>query len=136
MATKQPKLSDKEKEDYKLLTDYIQLLHVQQGFEKSDIKWAIMTSQIKNIMSDNKGLTYSQFKYILKYMVEILELNLFNEEFNGSILNLVPYYIQEAKEFCLKCKEIKKLASEFDFYENVRIVRVGDRNKKVKEMEF
>ena len=137
MAVKQPKLSDKEKEDYKILTNYIQSLYIQQGFDKSDIKWVIMTSQIKNMMSENKGLTYAQIKYILWYMVEILELNLFNEEFNGSILNLVPYYIQEAKEFCLKCKDIRESVKGFDFSDEIRVVRVsGNRDKKVEEMDF
>ena len=137
MAVKQPKLSDKEKEDYKILTNYIQSLYIQQGFDKSDIKWVIMTSQIKNMMSENKSLTYAQLKYILWYMVEILELNLFNEEFNGSILNLVPYYIQEAKEFCLKCKDIRESVKGFDFSDDIRVVRVsGNRDKKVEEMDF
>lgn len=136
MATKQPKLSDKDKEDYVKLTDYIQLLHIQNGIDKNSIKWNIMTAQIKNYMADNKSLTYAQIRYILFYMVEILELNLFDESFNGTILNLVPYYINEAKEFCIKCKDIKKLANEFDFAENVKIVKVGNRSKKVEEMSF
>ena len=137
MAVKQPKLSDKEKEDYTRLTDYIQLLYVNQSYDKKDINWAILTAQIKNMMSDDKSLTYAQLKYILWYMVEILELNLFNEEFNGSILNLVPYYIQEAKEFCLKCKDIRESVKGFDFTDDIRIVRVsGNRDKKVEEMDF
>ena len=137
MAVKQPKLSDKEKEDYVRLTDYIQLLYVNQSYDKKDINWAILTAQIKNMMSDDKSLTYAQLKYILWYMVEILELNLFNEEFNGSILNLVPYYIQEAKEFCLKCKDIRESVKGFDFTDEIRIVRVsGNRDKKVEEMDF
>ena len=136
MATAKPKLSDKDKEDYVKLTDYIQLLHIQNGIDKNSIKWNIMTAQIKNYMADNKSLTYAQIKYVLWYMVEILELNLFDESFNGTILNLVPYYINEAKEFCIKCKDIKKLANEFDFTENVKIVKVRNRSNKVEEMEF
>ena len=135
MAVKQPKLSDKEKEDYTRLTDYIQLLYVNQSYDKKDINWAILTAQIKNMMSDDKSLTYAQLKYILWYMVEILELNLFNEEFNGSILNLVPYYIQEAKEFCLKCKDIRESVKGFDFTDEIRIVRVsGNRDKKISNL--
>ena len=136
MATAKPKLSDKEKEDYVKLTDYIQLLHIQNGIDKNSIKWNIMTAQIKNYMADNKSLTYAQIKYVLFYMVEILELNLFDESFNGTILNLVPYYINEAKEFCIKCKDIKKLANEFDFTENVKIVKVGNREKKIEQISF
>jgi len=136
MATKQPKLSDKDKEEYTKLTDYIQYLYLQQGYTKQKIPWKVITAQIKQIMTEDKTLTYAKLSYIIKYMVEILEMNLFDDYFNGTILNLVPYYINEAREFCLKCKEIKKLASDFDFSENVRVVKVGNRNKKVKEMEF
>ena len=136
MATKQPKLSDKDKEEYTKLTDYIQYLYIQQGIDKQKIPWKVITAQIKQIMTEDKTLTYAQVSYIIKYMVEILEMNLFDDSFNGTILNLVPYYINDAREFCLKCKEIKKLASEFDFSDDVRIVKVGNRNKKVKEMEF
>jgi len=136
MATKQPKLSDKDKEEYAKLLEYIQSLYIQQGYDKQQIPFKVITAQIKQIMTEDKTLTYAKLSYIIKYMVEILEMNLFDDSFNGTILNLVPYYINEAREFCLKCKEIKKLASDFDFSENVRVVKVGNRNKKVKEMEF
>jgi hypothetical protein len=136
MATKQPKLSDKDKEEYSKLLEYIQSLYIHQGYDKQQIPWKVITAQIKQIMTEDKTLTYSQVSYIIKYMVDILEMNLFDDSFNGTILNLVPYYINEAREFCLKCKEIKKLASEFDFSDDVRVVKVGNRSKKVKEMEF
>jgi hypothetical protein len=87
-------------------------------------------------MTDDKTLNYAQVSYIIKYMVDILEMNLFDDSFNGTILNLVPYYINEAKEFCIKCKDIRKMASEFDFEDKVRVVKVGNRSKKVEEMEF
>ena len=136
MATAKPKLSDKDKEDYSKLLDYIQSLYLSQGYSKPQIPFKVITAQIKQIMTEDKTLTYAQLSYILKYMVEILELNLFNEEFNGSILNLVPYYINEAKEFCIKCKDIRKLANEFDFEDKVKVVKVGNREKKVEEMSF
>ena len=136
MATAKPKLSDKDKEDYSKLLDYIQSLYLQQSYTKQQIPFKVITAQIKQIMTEDKTLTYAQVLYVLKYMVDILELNLFNEEFNGSILNLVPYYINEAREFCIKCKDIRKMASEFDFDDKVRVVKVGNRNKKIEEMEF
>ena len=136
MATKQPKLSDKEKEDYVKLTDYIQSLYIQQGYDKQQIPFKIITAQIKQIMSDDKTLNYAQLRYIIWYMVEILQMNLFDDSFNGTILNLVPYYINDAREFCIKCKDIRKLASEFDFSDNVKIVKVGNREKKVDYMSF
>ena len=136
MATKQPKLSDKDKEEYSKLLDYIQSLYIQQGYNKQKIPFKVITAQIKQIITEDKTLTYAQVSYIIKYMVEILEMNLFDDSFNGTILNLVPYYINEAREFCIKCKDIRKMASEFDFEEKVRVVKVGNRDKKVEEMEF
>ena len=136
MATKQPKLSDKDKEEYAKLLEYIQSLYIQQGYDKQQIPFKVITAQIKQIMTEDKTLTYAKLSYIIKYMVEILEMNLFDDSFNGTILNLVPYYINEAREFCLKCKEIKQLASEFDFDDKVKVVKVGNRSKKVEEMEF
>ena len=136
MATAKPKLSDKDKEDYSKLLDYIQLLYLSQGYTKQQIPFKVITAQIKQIMSEDKTLNYAQLKYIIWYMVDILQMNLFDESFNGTILNLVPYYINEAREFCIKCKDIRKMASEFDFDDKVRIVKVGNRSNKVEEMEF
>ena len=133
---RQSKLTEKESNDYKELLQYIQSIYLQQGYSKQSIPFAMLTSQIKNMMTDHKEYKYSAIKYVLEYMVNTLELNLFNEESNGSILSLVPYYYNEAREFCIKCAEIKKLANEFDFTPNVRVVKVGNRDKKIKEMEW
>ena len=136
MATAKPKLSDKDKESYKSLLDYIQSLYLSQGYTKQQIPFKVITAQIKQIMSEDKTLNYNQLLYVIKYMVDILEMNLFDDSFNGTILNLVPYYINEAREFCIKCKDIRKMASEFDFEDKVRVVKVGNREKKVEEMSF
>jgi hypothetical protein len=135
-VARQSKLTEKESNDYKELLQYIQSIYLQQGYSKQSIPFAMLTSQIKNMMTDHKEYKYSAIKYVLEYMVNTLELNLFNEESNGSILSLVPYYYNEAREFCIKCAEIKKLANEFDFTPNVRVVKVGNRDKKIKEMEW
>ena len=136
MATAKPKLSDEDKESYKSLLNYIQSLYLSQGYTKQQIPFKVITAQIKQIMTEDKTLNYNQLLYVIKYMVDILEMNLFDDSFNGTILNLVPYYINEAREFCIKCKDIRKMASEFDFEDKVKVVRVGNREKKVEEMEF
>ena len=136
MANAKQKLSDKDKESYKSLLDYIQSIYLSEGYSKQSIPFAMLTSQIKNMMTEHKDYKYSAIKYVIGYMVNTLELNLFTEESNGSILSLVPYYYNEARDFCIKCAEIKKLANEFDFTPNIRVVKVGNRDKKVEEMEF
>ena len=128
---------EKRTKEYKKLCDYINDLYIMNGYKKDNIPWKILTSQIQQSIDTEKDIdNYSQYLYTLKYMVETLEMNLFDDSFNGTILNLVPYYINEAKEFCIKCKDIRKTASEFDFEEKVRVVKVGNRSKKVEEMEF
>ena len=136
MATVKSKLSDEDKKSYKSLLNYIQSLYLSQGYTKQQIPFKVITAQIKQIMTEDKTLNYNQLIYVIKYMVDILEMNLFDDSFSGTILNLAPYYIQEAREFCIKCKDIRKMASEFDFEEKVRVVKVGNRSKKVEEMEF
>ena len=136
MATANSKLSDEDKKSYKSLLNYIQSLYLSQGYTKQQIPFKVITAQIKQIMSEDKTLNYNQLIYVIKYMVDVLEMNLFDDSFNGTILNLVPYYINEAREFCIKCKDIRNMASEFDFEEKVRVVKVGNRSKKVEEMEF
>lgn len=121
---------------YNKLLDYIQSLYLSQGYTKQQIPFKVITAQIKQIMKEDKTLNYSQLLYVIKYMVDILQMNLFDESFNGTILNLVPYYINEAREFCIKCKDIRKMASEFDFEDKVKVVKVGNREKKVEEMSF
>ena len=121
---------------YNKLLDYIQSLYLSQGYTKQQIPFKVITAQIKQIMTEDKTLNYAKLLYVIKYMVDILEMNLFDDSFNGTILNLVPYYINEAREFCIKCKDIRKMASEFDFEEKVRVVKVGNREKKVEFMEF
>ena len=69
MATKQPKLSDKDKEEYAKLLEYIQSLYIQQGYDKQQIPFKVITAQIKQIMTEDKTLTYAKLSYIIKYMV-------------------------------------------------------------------
>ena len=135
MATAKPKLSDEDKKSYKSLLDYIQSLYLSQGYTKQQIPFKVITAQIKQIMTEDKTLNYNQLIYVIKYMVDILEMNLFDDSFNGTILNLVPYYINEAREFCIKCKDIRKKAKKKKKEKKVRIVKVGNREKKIKEME-
>ena len=136
MATAKPKLSDEDKKSYKSLLNYIQSLYLSQGYTKQQIPFKVITAQIKQVMTEDKTLNYNQLIYVIKYMVDILEMNLFDESFNGTILNLVPYYINEAREFCIKCKDIRKMASEFDFEEKIRVVKIRNNIKKNEEMSF
>lgn len=113
-----------------VLTDYIQELYINNGYDRSKINWLLIIKQVKNLLKENKSWKHSGIKYTLWYMVEILEMNLFNGEFNGSILNLVPYYYNEAKDFCLEKHELDKRYKEVEFEEEEVIIK-KQVNKKI-----
>lgn len=112
------------------LTDYIQDYYLDNGYNKNEINWNLLASQIKNLV--DKGMKYSGIKYCLWYMIEIKEMNLFNDDFNGSILNLVDFYYEESKRYWKQTDDIKKEIEQFDFEDNVVIVKkpLDKYNKK------
>lgn len=112
------------------LTDYIQDYYLDNGYNKNEINWNLLASQIKNLV--DKGMKYSGIKYCLWYMIEIKEMNLFNDDFNGSILNLVDFYYEESKRYWKQTDDIRKEIEQFDFEDNVVIVKkpLDKYNKK------
>lgn len=127
-----PKNSDGTINQRRLLTDYIQEQYLKQGWTKEAINWNTITAQIKNLMTEHTDWKYQSIKYVLYYMIEILGLNLFNENFNGSILNLVPFYFQEAKRFWEQKQEISKAIKEQEedyFNDEVVYIQVSNSTK-------
>lgn len=102
-----------EPNDRRLLTDYIQKIFVDEGWDKHDINWTLITAQIKNIQKENPKLNCNWIRYCLWYLIEIKHQNLFNDEFNGSILNLVPFTYIEALNYY---KETKRIKEELENY--------------------
>ncbi len=112
-----------------ICTDYIQSLYVGQGYDKKSINWTIIGSQLANLLKENSTWNYTTIKYTLWYMKEIKEMNLFDTS-QGSILNLVPFYAGEAKEYWLHTREIEKELEDFDFSKETKvIVKKGYSNK-------
>lgn len=111
-----------------ILTDYIQSLYLKVGYTKQNINWAMIGSQIKGFV-DNDRYKYSGIKYTLWYMQTIKGMNLFKDGFNGSILNLIPYYYLEAKEYAIKRRDIKLAVNEFEFDNGVNLI---DRDKELR----
>ena len=112
-------------------TDYIQSLYMEQGYSKGSINWALIGSQLSNLLKENITWKYSTIKYTLWYMKEIKEMNLFDAS-QGSILNLVPFYVEEAKEYYYQTMEIKKELENFDFSEETKVVIRKSKSKPTK----
>ena len=136
---KAPKIkSDGTDNPRRMLTDYIQELYVNQGYDKHDIDWKFITAQIKNFMKEDKSITYGGIKYTLQYLVNIEDKNLFDSDnFNGSILNLVPTNYMKAKKYCEEMIRLKKEIENFQFEDKVvTIHRSFDNIKKRKMLTF
>lgn len=120
------------------MTDYIMELYVNAGYDKHDIPWELITSQIKNFKDRDKTVTDGGIQYTLWYLVEIEGKNLFNEEeFNGSIINLVPTNYIKAKQYCEEMIKLKKEIEDFQFEDKVVTIHKSfDNIKKRKDLTF
>ena len=130
------KYEPQESTDRRDYTDYIQKIYLDNGYDKSEIPWALIGAQTKNILSEHEIWSYATLQYILYYMYEVLELNLFTEESNGSILSLLPFYGIEAEKYFNQTKEIEKSIDEFDFNDNEIVIKKSCGGKKKKYIDL
>ena len=105
------------------------------GYKPKEKDKSDLLSSLQRIMRKNKEYKIATLEYMVEYLTNIKEYSLFNDE-RITILGAIEYNYHEAKDFYIKCEEIKKLAKEFDFSNNVKIVKVGNREKKVDYMSF
>lgn len=115
-----------EEEEY-LLTNYIKKLYERENQEPN---WILILSQIKNIKK-RYNITGTKIRYVLMYMVEIRQMNLFtNLVEQGSILNLVPYYIEEEDEYLQFQKDVADSARKAKIKEHNIVVNVNRHKLK------
>ncbi len=130
------KYEPKENSDRLDYTEYIQRIYLDNGYDKSEIPWQLIGAQTKNILREHEVWSYSTLQYILYYMYEVLELNLFTEESNGSILSLLPFYGIEAEKYYNQTREIEKSIDDFDFNDNEIVIKKSCDNKKKKYIDL
>ena len=130
------KYEPKENTDRRDYTDYVQKIYLDNGYDKSEIPWTLIGAQTKNILSEHEIWSYATLQYILYYMYEVLEINLFSEESNGSILPLLPFYGIEAEKYFNQTKEIEKSIDEFDFTDNEIVIKKSCGGKKKKYIDI
>jgi len=89
-------------------------------------------------MKDDSSITYGGIKYTLWYLVNIEDKNLFDSDnFNGSILNLVPTCYMKAKKYCEEMIKLKKEIEDFQFEDKVVTIHKSfDNIKKRKDLTF
>ena len=127
---KSPKINkDGTTNSRRQLTDWIQNYYIQQGYDKHDINWQLITAQIKNQI-DEYGFKYQGMLLTLKYMTEIKCMNLLDDR-SVSVVSLIPFEYNNAKNNWLETENIKKEIDNFDFSDNEIIVKKSiDKEKK------
>lgn len=115
----------------RLFLDYIQEIYLDNGYDKRQINWETLTAQIKNMMAqtEHEVWKYEGMQYVLWYMYEIVNINLFAPESNGSIITLLPYYYQEAQDFFYKTEEIRELVDNFEFEDKEVVIKKSRTDK-------
>lgn len=131
----------KDNTDRLKLTDFILELFLEQGYDKTEINWNMICSQIKNLIEsytdyEDKPYSYGGIKYCLGYMKDIESVNLFNDDSKGSILNLVPFYYNKSKQFWYECDRIKKLVKEVEFDDEIIVIKKSKRLPKNTEIDL
>lgn len=131
------KYKPKEDTPRRELTDYIQKIYLDNGYDKSEINWTLIMSQVKNILESHEVWKYETIQYILYYMYEIEEVNLFDEKSNDSILSLVPFYGMKAEQYFYEESELNDVIDGFDFEQKKIVIKKNTRpNKKIKQIDL
>lgn len=117
------KLDEKEKQEYRNLTDCIQLLH-----SPYDVNWNLWTSQIKNACKDY-NLTYKDIRGIIKYTNKYVAGFVFDSEYG--LGQFIPKYIQPYFEFKEQIDEILQMAETFEIQEPVKVKRTQQRKRYI-----
>lgn len=131
------KYKPRENTDRRDFTDYVQKIYLDNGYDKSEINWTLIMANAKNILESHEVWSYSTLQYILYYMYEIAEVNLFSEESN-TILGLLPFYGMEAEAYYNETKQLEENVSNFNFDNTTIKIKKGNsiNNKKYRPIDL
>lgn len=107
----QTTLNDKEKIEYRKLTDYIQEIYRQIGL---DPPWNLFMTQIKDIKKNYK-IGYVEILHVLQYMNQIENIDITERD----TLGLIPYFIDKTNKYIEDYKQSKQKIANFVNNENV-----------------
>jgi len=124
----------------RILTDAIQSIYLESGYKNSDIPWKLITAVIKNLIDNYKDYEdepYSEkgIKSCLEYMKDIEEVNLFDDASN-TILALVPFSYDKNKKYRYWCIDIKQAVKNFNFDDNVVVVKKNINKNMIEELDM
>jgi len=117
--------------DRRLCTDYIQKLYNLNGILDHQINWKLICSVMKNMMDNNvdytnQKYTYRGIRYTLYFMKEIKQIDLFSD-LSNTVIDLVPFNYNEAKQFALECNKIRDSVSKFEMNDEVIVIKKKEK---------
>lgn len=120
------------------LTDYIQNMYIEIGYDKRNINWSLIAKQIKNLKADNPSFTDYTILYILTYMHEIKGMNLITEESHWNPMGWIEYYAKEAETYYIEDCALTEQINSHVFLNEVKKVPKGgmDVHKKIKQIDI
>lgn len=132
------KYKPKEGSSRREFTDYCQWIILDEnGIDKNIINWAQICSHAKNLLDKYERWSYDTLIFILQYMKEIAGVQgMAKREYGYDPLNLVEYYAKEAEQYWNDSERVREAIENFDFTNNVRVVKQSHRKKKVKLLDF
>lgn len=120
-------LSDKEKIEYRKLTDYIQSVYNKIGREPP---WALFMTQIKDIKKNYK-LGYMDILYIIQYMIQIEDMDITDKD----TLGLIPYLADKTNAYIEQYKTHKTILKDFKHNENIIMMKPQTTSRFKKKNE-
>lgn len=112
--------------DRRICTDKIQELYLKQGFKDHQINWQLITAVLKRMMDEHPDYTYRGIVYTLWFMQKIKQMDLFSAESN-TVLALVPFNYNEAKQFALDCQKIRNSVKNFEINDEVIVIKKKEK---------
>ena len=117
-------LSDKEKIEYRKLTDYIQSVYNNIGI---DPPWALFMTQIKDIKKNYK-LGYTEILHVIQYMIQFEGIDITDRD----TLGLIPYFIDKTNNYIEQYKQSKVNFKNFTFDEKTIFIKPVNSNARIK----
>ena len=128
---KKQALQEEKTRQFVAFTDLLNDLYLERGIEPN---FPMMMSQAKRYI-ETYGYTYPSMTFTMKYMVA-KGVNIFGYE-QGSILNLLPYYHNEAKNYYEQTVAIKKGFKNFKPKDESRtVVYKQKKRRKLLHIDF
>lgn len=110
------------------LTDTIQDIYIKKGYDKNDIPWTVLMSQVK-MMERDYNLTDDDIRQTINYMITFENKDISDMD----TLGLVPFYVDKCKRYIVQYKENKRKSKEFQFDDNITVIKKYNDNINIKK---